>query len=205
VRALRPDIEREEPVWAEAVRRGWELYRDVVWVSLETRVPLQAVIAILENLKERGELPVEAERAKSDPRHPSLPRVRKARYTKLSFTDLGAWRAAVAGSGAHPCEAWRADAPDRRSPSTSGAPCPGTCSRPCRRGVGHVATDPLPTSERAKRCAMRLCGSSNASDHRPTPSDATILSWVIIILPYSPEGQRDNDLTDGVGRAQSKK
>ena len=27
VRGLRPDIEREEPLWAEAVRRGWELYR----------------------------------------------------------------------------------------------------------------------------------------------------------------------------------
>ena len=59
VRALRPDIEREEPLWAEAVRRGWELYRDVERVSLETRVPLQAVIAILENLRERGDLPVE--------------------------------------------------------------------------------------------------------------------------------------------------
>ena len=59
VRALRPDIEREEPLWAEAVRRGWELYRDVERVSLETRVPLQAVIAILENLRERGELPAE--------------------------------------------------------------------------------------------------------------------------------------------------
>jgi hypothetical protein len=58
VRALRPDIEREEPLWAETVRRGWELYRDVERVSLETRVPLQAVIAILENLRERGELPV---------------------------------------------------------------------------------------------------------------------------------------------------
>ncbi len=51
---LRPDIEREEPLWAEAVRRGWELYRDVERVSLETRVPLQAVIAILENLREAG-------------------------------------------------------------------------------------------------------------------------------------------------------
>jgi hypothetical protein len=59
VRALRPDIEREEPLRAEAVRRGWELYRDVERVNLETRVPLQAVIAILENLRERGELPAE--------------------------------------------------------------------------------------------------------------------------------------------------
>jgi hypothetical protein len=36
-----------------------EIYRDVERVSLETRVPLQAVITILENLRERGELPVE--------------------------------------------------------------------------------------------------------------------------------------------------
>jgi hypothetical protein len=36
-----------------------EIYRDVERVSLETRVPLQAVIAILEYLKERGDLPVE--------------------------------------------------------------------------------------------------------------------------------------------------
>lgn len=57
--ALRLDIECEEPLWAEAVRRGWELYRDVERVSLETRVPLQAVIAILANLRERGDLPVE--------------------------------------------------------------------------------------------------------------------------------------------------
>ena len=64
VRALRIDIEREEPVWAEAVRRGWELYRDVERISLETRVPLQAVIAILENLRERGELPVEDRESK---------------------------------------------------------------------------------------------------------------------------------------------
>jgi hypothetical protein len=64
VRALRPDIEREEPLWAEAVRRGWELYRDVERVSLETRVPLQAVIAILENLKGRGELPVKGRESK---------------------------------------------------------------------------------------------------------------------------------------------
>ena len=56
---MRPHIEREEPVWVEAVRRGWELYRDVERVSLETRVPLQAVIAILKNLRERGELPAE--------------------------------------------------------------------------------------------------------------------------------------------------
>jgi len=64
VRALRPHIEREEPLWAEAVRRGWELYRDAERVSLETRVPLQAVIAILENLRERGELPAEDRESK---------------------------------------------------------------------------------------------------------------------------------------------
>jgi hypothetical protein len=64
VRALRPHIEREEPLWAEAVRRGWELYRDFERVSLETRVPLQAGIAILENLKERGELAAEDRESK---------------------------------------------------------------------------------------------------------------------------------------------
>ena len=41
-----------------------ELYRDVERVSLETRVPLQAVIAILENLKERGELPAEGQESR---------------------------------------------------------------------------------------------------------------------------------------------
>ena len=41
-----------------------ELYRDVERVSLETRVPLQAVIAILENLRERGDLPVEDRESK---------------------------------------------------------------------------------------------------------------------------------------------
>jgi len=46
------------------VRRGWELYRDVERISLETRVPLQAVIAILENLRERGELHVEDRESK---------------------------------------------------------------------------------------------------------------------------------------------
>ncbi len=55
VRALRPDIEREEPLWAQAVRRGWELYQDAERVSLETGLPLQAVVAIVQNLEERGE------------------------------------------------------------------------------------------------------------------------------------------------------
>jgi hypothetical protein len=56
VRALRPDIEREEPLWAQAVRRGWELYQDAERVSLETGLPLQAVVAIVQNLEVRGEL-----------------------------------------------------------------------------------------------------------------------------------------------------
>lgn len=59
VRALRPDIESEEPEWVAAVRRGWELHRDVERVGFETRVPLQAVVAILENLRERGELRID--------------------------------------------------------------------------------------------------------------------------------------------------
>ena len=56
VRALRLDIEREEPGWVEAVRREWELHRDAERVSLETGLPLQAVVAIVQNLEERGEL-----------------------------------------------------------------------------------------------------------------------------------------------------
>lgn len=57
VRALRLVAEREEPGWVEAVGREWEHRRDVERVSLETGVPLQAVVAILENLREREELP----------------------------------------------------------------------------------------------------------------------------------------------------
>jgi hypothetical protein len=64
VRTLKLNVEREEPLWAEAVRCERELYRDVERVSLETGVPLQAVITILENLRERGELPVEDRESK---------------------------------------------------------------------------------------------------------------------------------------------
>ncbi len=40
----------------EAVRREWELHRDAKRVSLETGLPLQVVVAIVQNLEERGEL-----------------------------------------------------------------------------------------------------------------------------------------------------
>lgn len=59
VRALRSDIEREEPGWVEAVKREWTRHRDVDRVGFETRIPLQAVVAILENLRERGELRID--------------------------------------------------------------------------------------------------------------------------------------------------
>ncbi len=56
VRALKHDIEREEPGWVERVRAEWETYRDVESVSFWAEVPIQAVVAILESLNERGEL-----------------------------------------------------------------------------------------------------------------------------------------------------
>lgn len=56
VRALRLVMEQEEPGWVEAVGREWEPQWDAERVSLKTGVPLQAVVAILENLQERGVL-----------------------------------------------------------------------------------------------------------------------------------------------------
>jgi hypothetical protein len=49
--AGRPCIEREEPEWVERVRDEWESF----WAEM----PLQAKVAILLNLHERGELRVE--------------------------------------------------------------------------------------------------------------------------------------------------
>jgi hypothetical protein len=59
VRALRPRIEREEPEWVERVRDEWESFRDVESTAFWAEVPLQATVAILTNLYERGELKVE--------------------------------------------------------------------------------------------------------------------------------------------------
>jgi hypothetical protein len=59
VRALRPRIEIEEPEWVERVKDEWESFRDVESVAFWAEVPIQAVVAILLNLYERGELRVE--------------------------------------------------------------------------------------------------------------------------------------------------
>ena len=59
VRALRPRIEREAPEWVERVRDEWESFRDVESTAFWAEVPLQATVAILLNLHERGELRVE--------------------------------------------------------------------------------------------------------------------------------------------------
>ncbi len=56
VRALRPLIEREEPAWVERVKRDWGAFRDVESVAFWSEVPIQAAVAILLNLDERGEL-----------------------------------------------------------------------------------------------------------------------------------------------------
>jgi hypothetical protein len=57
VRALKPFIEQWEPGWVEAVKQEWPGRQgDVESVAFFAEVPLQATIAILENLYERGEL-----------------------------------------------------------------------------------------------------------------------------------------------------
>lgn len=58
VRALRSKIESEQPDWVERVKDEWESFRDVELVALWVEVPIQAVVAILLNLEERGELMV---------------------------------------------------------------------------------------------------------------------------------------------------
>ena len=60
VRALRPTIERDEPGWVESVKRQWPAYRpNIESTAYWAGVPLQATLAILFNMKERGELLVE--------------------------------------------------------------------------------------------------------------------------------------------------
>jgi len=57
VRALRPFIEQWEPEWVDWVKREWPGRRgDIESVAHFAGVPLQATMAILENLYERGEL-----------------------------------------------------------------------------------------------------------------------------------------------------
>ncbi|MDP8944229.1 MAG: hypothetical protein M3N16_08945 [Actinomycetota bacterium] len=60
VRALRPSIERDEPGWVESVKHQWPAYRpNIESTAYWAGVPLQATVAILFNMKERGELLVE--------------------------------------------------------------------------------------------------------------------------------------------------
>ena len=59
VRALRPTIEQDEPEWVERVKDEWESFRDVESTAFWAEVPLQATVAILLNLHERGELRIE--------------------------------------------------------------------------------------------------------------------------------------------------
>lgn len=57
MRALRPFIEQWEPKWVERVKNEWLAYRpNIESTAYWARVPLQATMAILENLYERGEL-----------------------------------------------------------------------------------------------------------------------------------------------------
>lgn len=60
VRALRPSIEQDEPGWVESVKCQWPAYRpNIESTAYWAGVPLQATVAILFNMKERGELLVE--------------------------------------------------------------------------------------------------------------------------------------------------
>ena len=60
VRSLKLRIEEDEPGWVESVKRQWPAYRpNVESTAYWAGVPLQATVAILLNLHERGELNVE--------------------------------------------------------------------------------------------------------------------------------------------------
>lgn len=60
MRSLKPSIEKDEPGWVESVKRQWPAYRpNVESTAYWAEVPLQATVAILLNLYERGELNVE--------------------------------------------------------------------------------------------------------------------------------------------------
>lgn len=57
VRALRPFIQQWEPEWVERVKREWLVYQlNIESTAYWSGVPLQATMAILENLYEREEL-----------------------------------------------------------------------------------------------------------------------------------------------------
>ena len=60
VRALKHDIEDEGEEWRELLERvklEWQFYRDLELVRFWTGLPLQDVVAILDHLKEQGEIP----------------------------------------------------------------------------------------------------------------------------------------------------
>lgn len=59
VRALRPTIEQDEPEWVERVKEEWRGYWNIESTAYWSEVPLQATLAILLNLSDRGELAVE--------------------------------------------------------------------------------------------------------------------------------------------------
>lgn len=60
VRTLRPSIEQDEPEWVERVREKWQGYWNVESTAHWSGAPLQATLAILPNLRDRGELRAEA-------------------------------------------------------------------------------------------------------------------------------------------------
>ncbi|MGH3085710.1 MAG: hypothetical protein ACRDSJ_00145 [Rubrobacteraceae bacterium] len=62
VRALRPSIEQDEPEWVERVKRERAGYWNVESTAYWSEVPLQATLAILLNLYERGDLKTDDDR-----------------------------------------------------------------------------------------------------------------------------------------------
>lgn len=58
VKALRASIEQGEPGWVERVKKEWRGYWNVESLAYWSGVPLQATLAILLNLRDRGELNV---------------------------------------------------------------------------------------------------------------------------------------------------
>ncbi len=56
VKALRATIEQAEPEWVRRVKKEWRGFWIVESIAYWSGVPLQATLAILLNLYERGEL-----------------------------------------------------------------------------------------------------------------------------------------------------
>lgn len=57
VRSIRRTVDPMEPVWVEDVKRACEETNDVAQIAGECGLDLHATIAIVENLRQRGELP----------------------------------------------------------------------------------------------------------------------------------------------------